>query len=353
MTQHATPSHHLNSQLQLPQPPGRTRMNVQLPPIDYHNPEWRWPSWKFGLHMRVLFEDLYQKYNMEPSPIQQAEAFHHDVYEIANRASSPEEFYRLLGERKKQRLEELRNAFNKVAIAITGHPALTSHIPNLWESTARFTHHRTLDYLVEHFASFIPDGYFEEQQQLIDRNSAKLAKLMGKPYRGIDADGKRVDGSSDPFEKPDLPHLPTWPLPPMPPQGSSGPKEHPPKQQPPIPSPPRSSSDSENLSPEQQLPITPPPQLPPPCPAARMRDVGTQTMEGRVTKRKPAALRRTGGAAIPRKSARVAAQAEESVGGGGGGSRYNLRSKQGAGTTGRTREQRGEITRGRRQRTRA
>ncbi|KAL8312994.1 hypothetical protein RB597_004762 [Gaeumannomyces tritici] len=139
-------------------------MNVQLPPIDYHNPEWRWPSWKFGLHMRVLFEDLYQKYNMEPSPIQQAEAFHHDVYEIANRASSPEEFYRLLGERKKQRLEELKNAFNKVATAITGHPALTSHIPNFWESTARFTHHRTLDHLVEHFASFIPDGYFEEQQ---------------------------------------------------------------------------------------------------------------------------------------------------------------------------------------------
>ncbi|KAL8296131.1 hypothetical protein RB600_001563 [Gaeumannomyces tritici] len=336
-------------------------MNVQLPPIDYATmPEWRWPADKLGIDMTTLFTDIYQKYNMQLSPIQQAEAFHHDVCEIATCASTEEEFYRLLGERKEQRLEELRNSFNKIATAITRHPALTSHVPNLWESIVSFAHRRTFDNLVKHLAIFIPDGYFEKQQQLLDGNKAKLARLAGKPYRGIDADGKRVDGSSDPPEKPDLPHLPLSPLPPMPPRGSSGPKEHPPELQPPIPSPPRSSSDSENQSPEQQSPeqqppIAPPPQSPPPRPAARVRDAGTQTMEGRVTKRKPAAPRRTGGAAVPRKPARVAAQAEESVGGSGGGgvSRYNLRSRQGARTTGRTREQRGAITRGRRQRTRA
>ncbi|KAL8294740.1 hypothetical protein RB597_008508 [Gaeumannomyces tritici] len=328
-------------------------MNVQLPPIDYATmPEWRWPADKLGIDMTTLFTDIYQKYNMQPSPIQQAEAFHHDVCEIATCASTKEEFYRLLGERKEQRLEELRNSFNKIATAITRCPALTSHVPNLWESIVSFAHRRTFDNLVEHFAIFIPDGHFEEQQRLLDGNKAKLAKILGEPYRGIDADGKRVDGSSGPSEKPDLPHLPLSPLPPMPPRGSSGPKKHPPEPQPPIPSPPRSSSDSENQSREQQPPIAPPPQSPPPRPAARMRNVRTQTMEGRVTKRKPAAPRRTGGAAVPRKSARVAAQAEESVGGGGGVSRHNLRSKQGAGTTGRTCEQRGAITRSRRQRTR-
>lgn len=140
-------------------------MNVQPPPIDYAKmPEWRWPSWKFGIDITTLFTDIYREYNMEPSPIQQAKAFHHGVYEIAKRASTREEFYRLLGERKEQRLKELRDAFNKVSSALTGHPSLTND-EDLWESIARFTHHRTLDNLVQHFASFIPDGYFETRQR--------------------------------------------------------------------------------------------------------------------------------------------------------------------------------------------
>ncbi|KAL8381115.1 hypothetical protein RB595_005411 [Gaeumannomyces hyphopodioides] len=320
-------------------------MNVQLPPIDYATmPEWRWPSSKFGIDMTTLFTDIYREYNMEPSPIQQAEAFHHDVYEVANRASTKEEFYQLLGERKKQRLKELRDAFESIAGELIDRPCLTSD-DGLWASIARFTHHRTLDNLVAHFASYIPDGYFAERQRKLDQNAAKIAKLMGKPFRGIDADGNRVDGT-DPYEEPNLPHLPPSSVPPMPPQSSWGPEKHQPEQQLHMPSPPRSSSGFEDQSPEQQQPITPPPQSPPPRPAARMRDSGTQKMGGRVIKR-TLAPRRTGGAAAPRRrSLRVAAQAEGSLGG--SGSRYNLRSKQGAGTTGRTRERRGVATRGRR-----
>ncbi|KLU89607.1 hypothetical protein MAPG_08578 [Magnaporthiopsis poae ATCC 64411] len=325
-------------------------MNVQLPPIDYAMmPEWRWPSAKFGIDMTTLFTDIYREYNMEPSPIQQAEAFHHDVYEIAKRASTKEEFYRLLGERKEQRLEELREAFGSVVGELIGRPSLTKD-EDLWASITRFAHYRTLDHLVQHFAYFIPEGHFEERQRNLDRNSARIAKLLRKPFRGIDADGNRVDGT-DPYEKPDLTHLPLSSLPPMPSQSSRGPKEHhePERRRTNIPSPPRSSPGAADQSPEPQVPITPPPRSPrsPPRSAVRMTDSGTQTLEGRVTKRKPAAPRRTGVAAAPRRrSVRVAAQAEESLGG--GRSRYNLRSKQGAGTAGRARERRGAATRGRR-----
>lgn len=71
------------------------------------DPASAWPFWKFGLQKDDLTTTLHDRFNTIPSAIQDPEAFHHDVYELSTRASTLDEFERLMEERKKLRLEEL------------------------------------------------------------------------------------------------------------------------------------------------------------------------------------------------------------------------------------------------------
>lgn len=68
--------------------------------VDYADPEWNWPSWKFALRLDSLFGDLYDQFNTVSIPIQEPIAFHHDVAELCLAASTLDEFYNLLKQRR-------------------------------------------------------------------------------------------------------------------------------------------------------------------------------------------------------------------------------------------------------------
>lgn len=102
--------------------------------MDYSRPspnfeldqEWWWPSYKFGLPLEALFSSLDTQYNTVSIPIQDPEAFHHDVYEISSVATTALEFHTLLADRRKLRLAELRESWRAVACRVAACPQLVS-----------------------------------------------------------------------------------------------------------------------------------------------------------------------------------------------------------------------------------
>ncbi|KAL8383700.1 hypothetical protein RB595_010753 [Gaeumannomyces hyphopodioides] len=219
------------------------------------------------------------KYNTEPSPILNAEAFHHDVHDCATRASKIDEFHRLLAERKQQRLKELRDAFNKIATKIICNP---SEPPDdIWWPAARFIRHPTLDHLVQLFEALLSAGCFPEIQGPPNCSAMPPFALKATP-----ADSEPRPAPSD--TRPNVEEL--------------------------LATPPQTSAVG-HQSPK-----------PPPQPTVQMRDAGTQT-EFRVTKKKAPASRRTGAAS--RKSIVASSRLEDSP----SAERYNLRTRTSAGVT--------------------
>ncbi|KAK5656984.1 hypothetical protein OQA88_3507 [Cercophora sp. LCS_1] len=124
---------------------------------DPGDPCWSWPHWKFGLKRDDLFTKLHDQYNTIPSAIQDPEAFHHDVYEISNEATSTDEFYRLLKDRKEQRLQELNQSLESAALEIIGNPSFIGS--EQWQYAAQLFRTKSLDSLVRYFASYLPPNH--------------------------------------------------------------------------------------------------------------------------------------------------------------------------------------------------
>ncbi|KAI3390583.1 hypothetical protein diail_9178, partial [Diaporthe ilicicola] len=80
--------------------------------VDYSDVQWSWPSSKFDLPISDLFGNLFDEYNKIDIAIQEPTAFHHDVLEISSTATTKDDFYALLKERKEKRLEELRKCWS-------------------------------------------------------------------------------------------------------------------------------------------------------------------------------------------------------------------------------------------------
>src|SRR4051812_23220799 len=110
---------------------------------DLGDPCWSWPHWKFGLRRDDLFTKLHDQYNTVPSAIQDPEAFHHDVYEISNEASSTDDFHRLLQDRKEQRLRELNDSLESAAFEIIGNPDLVG--TEQWQHALQLFRTKSLD----------------------------------------------------------------------------------------------------------------------------------------------------------------------------------------------------------------
>jgi hypothetical protein len=114
-----------------------------------------WPAWKFGMKRDDLFTKLHDQYNTFASTIQDPEAFHHDVYELSQIASNADEFHRLMGERKQQRLHELNHSLDSVAMEIIGNP---NHIGDeQWQYALQLFRTKSLDSLVRYFASYLAE----------------------------------------------------------------------------------------------------------------------------------------------------------------------------------------------------
>ncbi len=129
-----------------------------------------WPFWKFGLKKDDLFTKLHDRYNTFPSSIQDPEAFHHDVFEISHEADSPEEFYRLLADRKQQRLRELNESLESAALEIIANPSLIG--TDQWQHALQLFRTKSWIPLVRYFASYLPETplvFYRQQHRLPPR----------------------------------------------------------------------------------------------------------------------------------------------------------------------------------------
>ncbi|KAL7620859.1 hypothetical protein AAE478_009857 [Parahypoxylon ruwenzoriense] len=121
------------------------------------DPGWTWPAWKFGMKREELFTKLHDQYNTIAFSIQDPEAFHHDVYEISNTASTADEFHRLLADRKQLRLNELNQSLESASVEIIANPSLIG--TQQWQYALQLFRTRSLDSLVRYFASYLPDDH--------------------------------------------------------------------------------------------------------------------------------------------------------------------------------------------------
>ncbi|KAH6873606.1 hypothetical protein B0T10DRAFT_499648, partial [Thelonectria olida] len=104
-----------------------------------------------------LFTKLHGQYNTYPSPIQDPDAFHHDIFEISHKADSAAEFHHLARDRKQQRLRELNDALESASFEIIANPRLIS-TPQ-WQHAVQLFRTKSLDSLVRYFASYLPTDH--------------------------------------------------------------------------------------------------------------------------------------------------------------------------------------------------
>lgn len=156
-----------------------------------------------------LTTKLHDQYNTFPSSIQDPEAFHHDVFEVAITASTTDEFHSLLAARKQQRLQELNETLESAAFEIIAHPGLVG--TDQWQYALQLFRTRSLDSLVRYFSSYLPDSYLERHRDngahtpfstassFADYSSVSTASTGPS---SVDADDNDDDDSHD--------HVPTF-----------------------------------------------------------------------------------------------------------------------------------------------
>lgn len=116
-----------------------------------------WPFWKFGLKQNDLNTTLHDKYNTISMPVQDPQAFHHDVYELSTKASNLGELEQLLEERKMLRLNELNTMLEDASFEIIGNPRLIAS--DQWALAIQLFRTRSFDSLVRYFASYLPSDH--------------------------------------------------------------------------------------------------------------------------------------------------------------------------------------------------
>ncbi|KAL2110131.1 hypothetical protein VUR80DRAFT_1575 [Thermomyces stellatus] len=153
------------------------------------DPGWSWPAWKFGMKREDLTTKLHDQYNTFSFTIQDPEAFHHDVFEVAITASTTDEFHSLLAARKQQRLEELNKTLESAAFEIIAHPSLVG--TDQWQYALQLFRTRSLDSLVRYFSSYLP-----ESQQT--RNASFDAPTPASMASSFADDSSVATASTDP-----------------------------------------------------------------------------------------------------------------------------------------------------------
>ncbi|KAK4249258.1 hypothetical protein C7999DRAFT_12903 [Corynascus novoguineensis] len=164
---------------------------------------WTWPFWKFGLKKDDLFGSLHDRYNTIPSPILDPEAFHHDVYEISQQASSTDEFHRLLNARKEQRLRELNETLESAAFEIIANPSLIG--TEQWQHAVQLFRTKSLDSLVRYYASYLPADH--PWYKTADSSSqSEAGSSVGSLTDSHDSfEDEEIPFMDEPFEYPSYP----------------------------------------------------------------------------------------------------------------------------------------------------
>ncbi|EGU83868.1 hypothetical protein FOXB_05650 [Fusarium oxysporum f. sp. conglutinans Fo5176] len=141
--------------------------------LDMDDPGWSWPAWKFGMKRDDLFHTLHEKYNTFTFNLQDPEAFHHDVYEISRDADTVDDFHRLLDERKQQRIHELHESLESLAVEIIANPKLMDS--EHWQYALQLFRTKSFDSIVRYFASYLPEQYLDHNDR--DHDAISIASL--------------------------------------------------------------------------------------------------------------------------------------------------------------------------------
>jgi hypothetical protein len=163
---------------------------------------WNWPFWKFGLKKDDLFGTLHDQYNTVPSPILDPQAFHHDVYEISQQATSADEFHRLLSDRKQQRLRELNETLESAAFEIIANPSLIG--TEQWQHAVQLFRTKSLDSLVRYYASYLPSDHPWYKASDAASDSGSNAPSLTDSHGSFFED-EEVPIMDEPFEYPSCP----------------------------------------------------------------------------------------------------------------------------------------------------
>lgn len=132
------------------------------------DPGWSWPAWKFGLKRDDLFTSLHDRYNTFTFSLQDPEAFHADVCEVSHDADTLDEFHRLMADRRQQRLRELHDSLESLAVEIIANPKLMDS--EHWNYAVQLFRTKSFDSLVRYFASYLPTP---EEDEAGDDNSSR------------------------------------------------------------------------------------------------------------------------------------------------------------------------------------
>ncbi|KAH6983674.1 hypothetical protein BKA56DRAFT_584036 [Ilyonectria sp. MPI-CAGE-AT-0026] len=156
------------------------------------DPSLAWPAWKFDMKRGDLFTKLHEQYNTYPCPIQDADAFHHDIFEISHEANSTAEFHRLANNRRQQRLHELNDALESASFEIIGNPSLI-RTPQ-WQHAIQLFRTNSLDSLVRYFASYLPTDHIWHP---LCHASVPVTRNTGPTSTSPNKEGERT-GTDDP-----------------------------------------------------------------------------------------------------------------------------------------------------------
>jgi hypothetical protein len=140
---------------------------------DGDDPVFDWASRKFGMEPGEIWTTLHDRFNTQPTSIQDPEAFHHDVVELSRKATTKEEFYDMLEQRRKLRLDELNFAYRRATYAFNGRAAGQDWDAERWDQARRVADFRSFDAFILFLMTYVPEEYWERLKQAHAQNRAE------------------------------------------------------------------------------------------------------------------------------------------------------------------------------------
>ncbi|KND91108.1 hypothetical protein TOPH_04242 [Tolypocladium ophioglossoides CBS 100239] len=165
------------------------------PSVNMDDPGWAWPAWKFGMKRDDLFTTLHDRYNTFSYTLQDPEAFHHDVSEIAHDADSSEQFHRLMADRQQQRLRELNETLETLAVEIIANPKLMGS--EQWQHALQMFRTKSYDSIVRYFASYLPDDYLDRHESQSTSSYSSFSEADS--IHTVSTKASSADGASSHF----------------------------------------------------------------------------------------------------------------------------------------------------------
>ncbi|GAP93171.1 hypothetical protein SAMD00023353_10900090 [Rosellinia necatrix] len=127
-------------------------------------PELNWPAWKFGLEVEDLANGLHDEYNTLRVPIQCQRAFHLDVNDAATKASTSDEFHRLMSERSMERFREIEQTIDDISMDMIGSPGQFIN-EDLWYPFICFVRAMSVADMIIFFTSICQPNYHTDSEK--------------------------------------------------------------------------------------------------------------------------------------------------------------------------------------------